>query len=132
MARVKSTKPKKRTKTMKRGLRLFSVPSLDNNFPQRTIQKMEQVIEDILSNNQVLDEISSWIITQAILAAKFRQASIIEKNTVMIVIQKHRKKGHRLGFSERQMQAINRIVLQKDQTGQLEDFAQRLFKKRKE
>lgn len=127
MAKVKRTPPTKITKTMHRGLRPYPSPSLDKGFPQKEIEKMAERLERILTNCRVLDEEDQWIVDQVFLAAFFRQAiSNEEKNKITEEIRRQRAKGHRLGFSETEMGAINRVVAQEDQAGQLESLVKRL------
>ncbi len=115
---------------MKRGLRPFPTPSLES-FSQKAIEKMTGEIEGILDDNRILDEKANWRITQALLAASFRRAETAgEKSKIIRQINRHQDEGHRLGFSETEIRAINRVVLQKDLTGQLESFAQKLSERR--
>ena len=116
----------KKPKTIDRGLK--PSPQFPDGFPQEKVKKMAEIIEKILTNGQ-LDERAGWIITQARLAVSFRRATTNEaRNEAMQQMKPHREKGHQLGFSETDIKAINRVVLQKDQDGQLEDFSLRLAK----
>lgn len=139
MAKVKYTKPKVK-RTMKRGLRPFPAPSLDRGFPQGEIDKMAKRLERILTDCRVLDEENQWIVSQALLAASFRESfreaqTNEEKNEITEEIKRHGAKGHSLGFSEFEIRTINRVILEKDRAGQLESLVVRLqlfLKKRRE
>ena len=122
----------KRTRTMAGGLRPLP-PQLPDSFPQKVIEKMVERIEKILTDSQIPDKKNNWIITQALLAVSFRQAATNEeKSRIFREINKHIDEGHRLGFSETDIGAVNRVVRQKDQPDRLEDFRQRLLARRED
>lgn len=115
---------------MGRGLRPLPSQSRDD-FPQIEIEKMAKRIERILADSQIPDEQGKWLIDQALLVATYRQALTAEdKNKITRDIDHHEKKGHRLGLGEKEIRAINRVVVRKDQDDQLEEFRQRLLGRR--
>jgi len=123
------------TRTMYGGLRPFP-PQSPDSFPQKAIEKMARRIDKILTDSQIPDKKNNWIITQALLAVSLRQAATNEeKSRIFREINKHIDEGHRLGLSETDIGAINRVVRQKgqpEQLGQLESFRQRLLARRED
>lgn len=128
-------RPRKPTKTMGRGLHPFP-SSLPDGFSPKEITQARETMAKILANNQGLSGKDQWILKQASLAASFRQATLTEnlpkKNRILGKIRQHRDEGHELGFSEGNIGALNRAVLQIEAEGQLEEFTQELLRRRGE
>jgi len=106
---------------MERGLRPYS--NRPDNFPLSIIEGMTRKIEKILKGNQLLAPEEEWLLSHILLVAKFRNSNERERNQILREINAHDDLGHSLGFSKFEIQALNRVVLRKEQEGNLKVFS---------
>ena len=127
MLKYRARKP---PKTAERGLRSYA-PSLQDSFPLSMVEKMQEWMKRILADSQPLSGREQWLLSHAILVVRFRQAPPLEKPQILRTINKHEEKGHSFGFSVSEMRGLNRVVLQIDQGGNLDAFAEEVERRRK-
>lgn len=123
---AKYPKPKP-TRTMRQGLRTFSAGSRDT-FPSSIVKKMENRVEEVLADSRAPSPEERWLLTHLLLVACYRRASPEARDRILRAINEYEKEGRSLGFSifKEEIQGLNRVVLQKDQAGQLDSFVQRV------
>ena len=123
-------KKKKITKLMQSGLK--RVPgSLRDNFPREIVQKMDEVIEEILTNNKLLDKKELWLIKYTWKGIQFREANWEKRVRAIKKINLAIKEGCRLlDVTEEEIDeeigGINRLVLKKEGEVNFETFKKRV------
>lgn len=117
----------KQKRTVQRGLRPSSHPA-SVDFPQKIIEKMGEILEGALSDNQALREKERFVVAHAYKVAQFRQLKEFgkEKDDLLREIKEDEEKGLRIGLSVTEVRGINHFVLRRDLKGQLESLFQRL------
>ncbi|MBL7150080.1 MAG: hypothetical protein ISS84_00390 [Candidatus Pacebacteria bacterium] len=124
-------KKKKITKTMRRGLK--RVPgSLRDDFPPEIVQKMDEMIQGVITNNRVLNEKELCLIKYIGTFLKFRAATwekkvkVIRKinNAVVVAVEE----GY---LTDEEIGGINRALLKKEEEANFETFKKRVKERSK-
>ena len=109
-------KKKKITKLMRSGLK--GVPgSLRDDFPREIVQKMDEIIQGIITNSRVLNEKELWLIKYIGTFFEFREANLEGKvrairkinNAVAVAV----KEGYLKDKEDEEIGGINQALLYK-------------------
>ena len=120
-------------KTELRGLRTHQ-GSRPESFSPNEIEKMGEKVGRVLTNCHKPLEKDMFLLDQVILVCLFRQAKndFPKRDKLFRKINKGEEKGHWLGFTTDELNALNRWVLGQDLVGKLNELLQRVEMKRKE
>jgi len=97
---------------------------------QRTLERMRKVVEET-SNNNELDKQHLFVLNYLFTVAEYHLATEDKKwkDRSYLKIQKEEKRGHRVGFNQEEITALNFIILEEREKGQLKSFQQKLKEK---
>jgi len=127
-------KKKKITKLMRSGRKRFPAKFRDD-FPQEIVQKMDEIIQGILTNNRVLDEKELWLIKYIETFLEFRAATWEKKVKVIRKINKAVavavEKKYLNDEEDEEIGGINRALLKKEEEANFETFKKRLKERSK-
>ncbi len=122
-------KKKKITKLMRSGLKRVS-GSLRDDFPPEIVQKMDEIIEGILTNNRVLDEKELWLIKYIGTFLEFREANWEGKVRTIRKVNKAVavavKEGYLTNEEDEEIGGINRALLKKEEKANFDSFKKRV------
>jgi len=116
---------------MMKGLRPLPVRPLPlpPGLRQRTLERMRSIVEESL-NSEELDEKHSFVIDYLFTVSDYHLArDPTWKNRSYLKIQKDEKRGHQVGLNQEEITALNFIVLEEREKGQLESLFQKLKEK---
>ncbi len=119
---------------MRSGRKRFPAKFRDD-FPQETVQKMDEIIQGILTNNRVLDEKELWLIKYIETFLEFRAAiwdkkvKVIRKINKAVAIAVEKK--YLNDEEDEEIGGINRALLKKEEEANFETFKKRLKERSK-
>jgi len=119
---------------MRSGRKRFPAKFRDD-FPQEIVQKMDEIIQGILTNNRVLDEKELWLIKYIETFLEFRAATWEKKVKVIRKINKAVavavEKKYLNDEEDEEIGGINRALLKKEEEANFETFKKRLKERSK-